>query len=138
MDKPRVSASVSVRRSGGGGFTTTELLVVMLIVAALVAAAVPLYLRQRERGYEAQMSAALRSGAGAMESYATGAEGDYRGASIPALVADEGLRIPPGISLTLPAGELGRSSYCIEGTHSGLTDPWHLAKAGGTPEPGGC
>jgi type IV pilus assembly protein PilA len=55
-----------------GGFTLIELLVVILTIAVLAAISVPVFLRQRERGYVAQSVAALKNAATAAESYATG------------------------------------------------------------------
>src|SRR3712207_5109503 len=63
------------------GFTLIELLVVILILAVLAAIAIPVFLRQRERGYEAQMQSALKNAAIAMDAYATdpSSNGSYIG-----------------------------------------------------------
>jgi len=59
------------------GFTLIELLVVILIVAILAAVAIPVFLRQREKGYVDQMESALKNAATAAESYATSNNGEY-------------------------------------------------------------
>ncbi len=50
------------------GFTLTELLIVLVIIGVLAAIAVPIYLSQRERAYEATMRSDLRTVAQEVES----------------------------------------------------------------------
>jgi prepilin-type N-terminal cleavage/methylation domain-containing protein len=45
------------------GFTLIELLVVILIIAISAAVAIPIFIRQREKGYESQVRSALRDAA---------------------------------------------------------------------------
>lgn len=44
-----------------GGFTLIELLVVMIIIGILAAIAIPAFLSQKKKGYEASMKSDLRS-----------------------------------------------------------------------------
>ena len=67
----------AMREQREGGFTLIELLVVVLIVAILAAVAIPVFLRQREKGYKDQSQSALKNAATALESYATDNNGNY-------------------------------------------------------------
>lgn len=121
------------------GFTIVELLVVLLVLALLSAIAIPTFLHQRERAYEAQAETALKHAASAMESYATRSNGKYSGATIATLRADEGLRIPAGVTMSLPQGYQSATSYCFEAIHAGLpASLWHYAQVTGAPQPGSC
>jgi type IV pilus assembly protein PilA len=51
------------------GFTLIELLVVIIIIGILAAIAIPVFLHQREKGYDSQARADLRNVATAEETY---------------------------------------------------------------------
>src|SRR4051794_1098593 len=66
-----------LKERGEGGFTLIELLVVILIIAILAAIAIPVFLKQRQKGWAAQAQSAVKNMATAEESYATGNGGSY-------------------------------------------------------------
>jgi type IV pilus assembly protein PilA len=53
------------------GFTLIELLVVIIIIGILAAIAIPVFLNQRKKGYDAGIKADLRNAATAEETYLT-------------------------------------------------------------------
>ena len=131
------------------GFTLIELLVVIVIIAILAAIAIPIFLEQKEKGFEAQMQSGLKDAATAVESYGTDHGGDYSGLNTSTnpdyatKLAAEGFRIPSGFTY-LNVVVTG-NSYCIEARHSMLTasSGWrrstYLQNSGGPqPTPDNC
>lgn len=59
------------------GFTLIELLVVILIIGILAAIAIPSFLNQRAKGYDAAAKSNVRSAQVAMETYAIDHDGNY-------------------------------------------------------------
>jgi type IV pilus assembly protein PilA len=70
-----------------GGFTLIELLVVIIIIGILAAIAIPVFLNQRQKGYDAQAKSDVRNMATAEETYLTDNPTGYT-SSIPALSAE--------------------------------------------------
>ncbi len=57
------------------GFTLIELLVVMIIIGILAAIAIPVFLSQKQKGYDASLKSDLRTIANELESYNTDGNG---------------------------------------------------------------
>src|SRR5438270_3573280 len=71
------------------GFTLIELLVVILIIGILAAIAIPAFLNQRGKAYDASAKSQVRTAQTAMETYATDNNGDYTNATKAGLVGIE-------------------------------------------------
>ena len=99
------------------GFTLIELLVVILIIAILAAIAIPVFLRQREKGWVSQIQSALKNAATAEESYLT-ANNSYT--AVAADLANEGWKKASSVTLTAATAVNGSVDYCLVATHAEL------------------
>jgi type IV pilus assembly protein PilA len=139
MQRQRRRCALPRRGFGEDGFTLVELLVVLIIIAVLVAIALPSFVKQREKGWRAQMEAALKDGSTAMEGWATENEGSYSGTSLAELepkgAHDQGLNYADTVTLGLTSTD---TSYCIEATHSEFGLVLHIRNEEGKPTDGPC
>lgn len=111
-----------MRGSKESGFTLIELLVVLLIIAILSAIAVPVFIKQRQKGWEAQQQSSLKDAAKAVETYATENNGSYAG-------LDE----LQGCCAVGSAGEvLGRYGFVWPDYYTHPSDAWLRIEANGT------
>ena len=122
-----------------GGFTLIELLVVVLIIAILAAIAIPVFLRQREKAYVADVQSTLRNAATAAESWSTLRDGDYTGFDGSPDFLD--IRAPADAVLTVPLQNA--TEYCIQLVDPRLTGhaEWatgHFYSDDGKPVGGAC
>ncbi|HEU4480264.1 MAG TPA: prepilin-type N-terminal cleavage/methylation domain-containing protein [Actinomycetota bacterium] len=118
------------------GFTLIELLVVILIIAILAAIAIPVFLSQREKGWKSQSESAVKNAATAMESYATGNNGDYSGTTLTNLTA-EGYSPVQGVTLAIVSANT--SDFCLSATHTQSTVPvMYWDSAVGAPQETAC
>ncbi len=107
------------------GFTLIELLVVILIIAILSAIAIPVFLSQRVKGWEAQMKSVLKNAAGAVESYAVDAGGSYSGVDTTdypdymTKLKDNGFVMPAYMKSLKIESDSG-NYFCIEIQHTNL------------------
>ncbi|MCW3065477.1 MAG: prepilin-type cleavage/methylation protein [Solirubrobacterales bacterium] len=111
------------------GFTLIELLVVILIIGILAAVAIPAFLNQRGKAYDANAKSDVKTAQTAMETYATDNNGDYSGASTKAaLVAIE----PTLSSATLANPTVTANTYTVTVTAKGPgsgTDTFSISRA---------
>lgn len=111
------------------GFTLIELLVVILIIAILAAIAIPVFLRQREKGWRSQMESALKNAATAQESWLTQSTG-YTNST--AALGSEGLKTAPDVTITVSSAT--STAYCMYATHASLSGvTYWYGSAGGRP-----
>ena len=120
----------AAREEREGGFTLIELLVVIIIIAILAAIAIPVFLKQREKGWKAQTESAAKNAATAMESYGTENGGDYSNANLATLTAN-GLKVAPGITVSVSSAN--STGYCIKADHANLTADVFFDSDNGAP-----
>ncbi len=121
-----------------GGFTLIELLVVIIIIGILAAIAIPTFLKQREKGYRADVKSGLKNAATAAESYATENGGSYTGVDATKLGL-EGYKKSDKHTLTVNTTATG-SSFCVAITDSRLasSESWAYSSDTGAPAKGTC
>src|SRR3979409_1603210 len=108
-----------------GGFTLIELLVVIIIIGILAAIAIPVFLNQRKKGYEASMKSDLRTVANEMESYFTDNQvyPNVTAASGSLTVGTGGntVTLSSGNSVGVSANKAGNNGFCLVATSTKTT-----------------
>jgi prepilin-type N-terminal cleavage/methylation domain-containing protein len=111
------------------GFSLIELLVVVVIIGILAGIAIPIFLGQRQKSYDARAKSDLHNVANFQEIYLTDA-GTY-GPIGSIVLLEPKLVVSPGITVTVEHFD-GAKSYCLSASHasSGVTWWWD-SQAGG-------
>jgi type IV pilus assembly protein PilA len=122
------------------GFTLIELLVVIIIIGILAAIAIPVFLNQRQKGWDAAVKSDLRNAATSEETYLT--ENSVYTATVDPDLVDVGFKYSDdnnydggtaSITATIDAG----NSFCLEAT-SASTNVFHYDNAAGGLLDGPC
>ena len=116
------------------GFTLIELLVVIIIIGILAAIAIPVFLNQRKKGYEASMKSDLRTVANEEETYFTdkqtyswvktdrpGGKAQVNGGNSP--------QLSNGVSVK--SLNTGVSGFCLEARSDKTAALWYYDSKGG-------
>lgn len=121
------------------GFTLIELLVVIIIIGILAATAIPIFLNQRTKGYDASAKSDLRQLATVQESVLleNGAYGTI--ASANALIPGT-FRATKSVTVTVVRYDTV-VGYCLSAKHSGSSATWYWDSGANGLQPfgaGGC
>ena len=114
----RVRTTMQKRAEGEKGFTLIELLVVIIIIGILAAIAIPAFLNQRTRGWEAQAESDLKNAAIAAETFAVGNNGSYVGLTDDKL-KENGYNATDRV--TVKVGTVSATEFAMTATHADLT-----------------
>jgi type IV pilus assembly protein PilA len=131
------------------GFTLIELLVVILIIGILAAIAIPAFLNQRGKAYDAAAKSQVKTAQTAMETYATDNNGDYTGATVAKLQAIEPTLSDTGSATLTAVTPNGTTGYTVTSQAKNTSDTFSIvntngtvqrqcANGGGGGSPGGC
>jgi len=124
-----------------GGFTLIELLVVIIIIGILAAIAIPVFLSQRQKGYDAQAKSDARNLATLEETYMTDHNFYNAEADATAAASDLGYKKSSNVSsvdLTTydstgasATGSTATDSYCVHTASASGKDFYYNSKKGG-------
>jgi type IV pilus assembly protein PilA len=120
------------QEEGEGGFTLIELLVVIIIIGILAAIAIPVFLNQRQKGYDAQAKSDARNLATLEETYLT--DNDKYVAAADKTAATAALGYKPSTNVTAVVITLDTSAsaeFCIKATSQSGKGFWYDNATGG-------
>jgi type IV pilus assembly protein PilA len=104
-----------------GGFTLIELLVVIIIIGILAAIAIPVFLNQRQKGYDAAAKSDVKNIATLQETYFT--DNNNYAASVAALnAAGLAFKISPNTSGHVTAPDATGNSFTVQVTSDSGND----------------
>jgi type IV pilus assembly protein PilA len=118
----------TMKEENEGGFTLIELLVVIIIIGILAAIAIPVFLNQRKKGYDASVKADLHNIATAEETYLTDNPSGYT-AALSTLSTNSQVQTSTGNLFAI--GVSGAKGYCIVGKNGNSSNYWTWDSQGG-------
>ena len=113
-------------RRGEDGFTLIELLVVMVIIGILAAIAIPSFLAQRNKGYQAAEKSDLKTASIAERAYSVEFNGSYTADVVNSTITSsplltQGMKSTGGVTVTATlftsTGGTTDDSYCLQATY---------------------
>src|SRR6478672_9918797 len=99
------------REEREGVFTLIELLVVIIIIGILAAIAIPVFLNQRKKGYDASIKSDLRTSANEMETYFTDNQ------AYTTTVGATGINAPSVSKNNKIEGYVNGNGFCLRGSN---------------------
>jgi type IV pilus assembly protein PilA len=126
------------------GFTLIELLVVILIIGILAAIAIPAFLNQRGKAYDASAKSQVKTAQTAAETYSTDHNGDWTGMDVAALTAIEPTLGATSGAPTLTVVSAGPTGYAVSSQAVHTNDTFTITVTNGnevntcTGTGGGC
>jgi prepilin-type N-terminal cleavage/methylation domain-containing protein len=113
-----------------GGFTLIELLVVIIIIGILAAIAIPVFLNQRKKGFEASEKSDLRTVANEMETYYT----DFSTYPAPSgssslTIGSDTVKLSTGNTVSTLAN--GNNGFCLQMVSSKTNKVWYYDSLNG-------
>jgi type IV pilus assembly protein PilA len=132
------------RRDHDGGFTLMEILVVVIVIGVLAAIAIPLYLSQRQKGYDASVKSDLRVYSRELETYSTDHEGAYPAVTEFGQAAGGVVTVATGITVRASNGNTfgyflntAKTAFCVVSVNAKGTRPWEFISSKGGLQPAG-
>ena len=120
----------------GPGFTLIELLVVAIVIGILAAIAIPVFLTQRKKGYDATMKSDLRNLSIAEDAFLHSGAERY-GTMAEIRTSSDDVKASRGVTLRVVVFN-SLSGYCLSATHSASSVTWYYdSQAGGLQFPAG-
>ena len=121
--------------AGEEGFTLIELLVVIIIIGILAAIAIPAFLNQRQKGYDARARSDLRNLANFEEIYLNDF-GTY-GTAAQVQAKEPKVGLSPDVTLTIVRFD-GLNGYCLSAKSNGSPNTWFYDSQSGGLQPQGA